>query len=560
MVVRPLRSLILTAALAAVLLPSTCPAVRASVPATEPATGWAAAAGVRSGPDVTLVSERPAGSAPRGAGSRRARAVSPRLPAGRWALSATLRAAPRSGLRVVASDGTTIARLRARADGRLAVSTGATSLPATPRPAAPEPWTHRIELVGGGGAPRLAVDGRLIPVGVMGRVRFVGDGAGPVRITALTVTPAARRDALLLHRLADLHARTPPGRFPLGEGADGRLRFSGGWTSGFWPGALWGAGRLVPRGPYAGWALDASLARRGAADTPIHDVGFMVGRSVVAAFERLCATPAQRASARCRALRASGLAAAETLVRLAGTARTGMIPTDASGSEAQTIVDSLMNIGLLTWATRVSGEPRYAGLARTHATLVMDLLQRADGSTIQVADHERASGRLLRLGTRQGLSDTSTWARGQAWAIYGLADVGRALGDRALVAGAERAAAFWMRAAPARGLPPYDLAAGAAAPRDSSAAAIAAAGIYELAGACRSVAGACASPARWAGVAGVTLEAALGAVSTTPPLGRLGEQAYTVGARNGAWDDRAELIWGLDFALEAIAERHLAAR
>ena len=58
----------------------------------------------------------------------------------------------------------------------------------------------------------------------------------------------------------------------------------------------------------------------------------------------------------------------------------------------------------------------------------------------------------------------------------------------------------------------------------------------------------------------MTLDAALGAVSTTPPLGRLGEQAYTVGPRNGAWDDRAELIWGLDFALEAVAERHLAAR
>ena len=186
----------------------------------------------------------------------------------------------------------------------------------------------------------------------------------------------------------------------------------------------------------------------------------MFGRSVVAAFERLCGDAGRRATQRCRRLRASGLAAADTLVRLAGTAATGAIPTDARGAEAQTIVDSLMNAGLLTWATRVSGEPRYATLARTHATLVTGLLQRADGSTIQVAVHDRATGRLLRRGTRQGLSDTSTWARGQAWAIYGLADVGRALGDAALVAGAERAAAFWMSAAPARGVPPYDLTAG----------------------------------------------------------------------------------------------------
>ena len=84
--------------------------------------------------------------------------------------------------------------------------------------------------------------------------------------------------------------------------------------------------------------------------------------------------------------------------------------------------------------------------------------------------------------------------------------------------------------------------------------------MYALARACRGVTGACASPARWAGAAGATLDNALGAVSTTPPLGRFGEQAYAVGARNGAWDDRAELIWGLDFALEAVAERRLAAR
>ena len=93
------------------------------------------------------------------------------------------------------------------------------------------------------------------------------------------------------------------------------------------------------------------------------------------------------------------------------------------------------------------------------------------------------------------------------------------------MAGSERAAAFWMSAAPARGLPPYDLAAGSGAPRDSSAGAIAAAGMYALARACRSVAGACSTPARWTGSAGATLASALAAVSTSPPLGRLGDAA-----------------------------------
>jgi unsaturated chondroitin disaccharide hydrolase len=233
-----------------------------------------------------------------------------------------------------------------------------------------------------------------------------------------------------------------------------------------------------------------------------------------------------------------------------------MIPTDAEGTEAETIVDSLMNVGLLTWASRVSGNRSFAELARRHARLVSALLMRPDGSTIQAAVHDRAGGRLLRLGTRQGLSDGSTWARGQAWAIHGLASVGSDLGDRVLVGAAERAAGYWVAAAPRRGLPPYDFAAGRSAPRDSSAGAIAAAGMYELARACARLGGACArGRAHWRDAAGSALASALTAVSAKSPLGRVGEQAGTVGPRGGAWDDRAELIWGLDFLLEAVAAR-----
>lgn len=527
---RGLLTLTGAALVAALLLPG---------PVAAAAPRWVTASGVHVERDVTL---------------RSGAARTPRLPASRWALSVTVRAVPGSALRLTTPAGRLVVDLRARRDGRLAVRTGATGAPHAPaRAVTARAWTHRLELVRGPRGP-LAVDGVRIPVGPVGALRLTSTGSGPVGLTALTVTPTARRETLLLHRLADLRWRTPPGRFPLGEGDDGRLRFSGGWTSGFWPGALWTASDLVPRGPYAAWALDASLARIGAEATPIHDVGFMFGRSVVAAYTRLCRAGA--APARCRRLRASGLAAADTLVRLAGTTASGMIPTDATGPQSDTIIDSVMNLGLLTWATRVSGIQRYARLAGTHARRVQALLQRADGSTNQLAVHDRATGELVRLGTRQGLADTSTWARGQAWAIYGLADVGAALGDRVLVAAAERAARFWAAAAPARTPPPYDLLAGAAAPRDSSAAAIAAAGMYRLARACARLPGTCEAPERWPGAASATLDTALLAVSPTPPLGRLGGQAYTVGPRNGSWDDHAELIWGLDFALEAAAARY----
>lgn len=514
------------------------PAATASVPDVTPVTGWAGDAGARVTERVAL-----------GAGG----VHRPPVPSEPWALSFTLHASPGTRLRISAGERLVAELLPVR--GALSVR-GIATVRAAPRAMA-LPDTHRVELTGGGAEVRLSVDGRDVPVrGIAAPPRMRNAGAHPLLIEALTITPLARRDALPLHRVGELHARTPPGRFPLGEDAAGRLRFDGGWTSGFWPGALWQASRLVAPAPYDDWALAASTARIGRERTAIHDVGFMFGRSVVAAHERLCASRAAARSGRCRVLRRSGMSAANTLLRLARTSTTGMIPTDPKGTEAETIVDSLMNVGLLTWASRVSGSSQYARLARTHARRISALLLRADGSTIQVAVHDRASGRLLRRGTRQGLSDESTWARGQAWAIHGLADVGGALRDRGLVTAAERTAAYWIASAPASGLPPYDLAAGPSAPRDSSAAAIAAAGMYSLARACSRLPGACSrSAARWREAAGATLENALSAVSTQPPLGRFGEQAGSIGSRGGAWDDRAELIWGLDFLLEAIAGR-----
>ena len=513
------------------------PAAAASVPDVTPVAGWAGQAGVQ-------VTERVALAA---GGDHR-----PAVPSEPWALSLTLHASFGTALRISTGGRLVVELLPVR--GGLSVRAAATVL-VPPRPMA-LPDTHRIELTGGGDA-RLAVDGRSVPVArIDAPLRMRNAGDHPLLIEALTVTPVARRDALLLHRVADLRARTPPSRFPLGEDSNGRLRFDGGWTSGFWPGALWQASRLVPAAPYDDWALAAATARIGRERTAIHDVGFMFGRSVAAGHERLCRTQAAARSGRCRVLRRSGMSAANTLVRLARTSTTGMIPPYPRGTEAETIVDSLMNVGLLTWASRVSDEPRFANLARTHARRVSALLLRADGSTIQVALHDRASGRLLRRGTRQGLSSDSTWARGQAWAIHGLADVGGALRDRGLVTAADRAAGYWIAAAPASGLPPYDLAAGPSAARDSSAAAIAAAGMYSLARACSSVLGACTrGPSRWRETARATLENALTAVSARPPLGRFGDQAGSVGARGGSWDDRAELIWGLDFLLEAIAGR-----
>ena len=455
----------------------------AAVPDVTPADGWAAAAGVRVDGDVVL---------------RSGRARPPRRPH-RAVADAARRA--RSG----PADHRPPRRARRRpARARRRAPDGANAerddRPSRARRARAR--VHRVELAGG----RLAVDG-VRAAGVAGTPeRLAGAGAGQPRIVALTMTPAGRRDALLLHRLADLQARTPAGRFPLGEGDDGRLRFSGGWTSGFWPGALWEAARLVPDGPTAAWALDASLARRGAEDTPIHDVGFMFGRSVVAAYDRLCRGGDDGAlpePARERAAPPPTRSCASPAPR-----RRGMIPTDATGAEAETIVDSLMNVGLLTWATRVSGDARYAALARTHATLVLG--PAAASRRIDVPGRRRTTARAAgscaagrgrvcrtRRPGRAGRRGRSTgWPTSDAPSRS--ADARRRRRARRGVLDGRRARPHAAALRPAGGQ--------RRAPRDSSAAAIAAAGMYRLARACRDVAGACATPARWAAAAGSTLD------------------------------------------------------
>src|SRR5581483_5203833 len=220
---------------------------------------------------------------------------------------------------------------------------------------------------------------------------------------------SSSQQALLLHRLAELHARLGPRQLPMGADVNDHLHFSRprSWTSGFWAGALWQAAALLRR-PFEGWALRATLDHLGYESTPTHDVGFMYGQSSLNAYEALCR--AGRGGV-CSRLRDSVLRAADELVRLAATNRlAGTIPTGPHG-RADTIIDSMMNTLILPWATRFTGKPVYARLAERHARRVAALLVRTDGSTIQAVNFNRATGRVLSIATHQGISARSTWSR-----------------------------------------------------------------------------------------------------------------------------------------------------
>lgn len=362
--------------------------------------------------------------------------------------------------------------------------------------------------------------------------------------------------SLLKKRVAQIGSQTPAGKYPLGTGLDGELRFSEGWTSGFWAGTLWRVFDLNRSDAANDRALEATIDHFGFEQTKLHDLGFMYGESSVAAYTRNCGGDDDIPE--CAKFRSSGLLATYTLTKLARTTGQGIIPlgaktcSDCKTGGAETIVDSMMNLPLLYWATRTTGSIKYRNLAKKHADWVAKNLVRKDGSTYQSASYPRKSkAPKLVKHTHQGLRGSSTWSRGQAWSIYGFADAGKEFRSRPYLAVAERNANYVAMHLPASGLPLWDYDAQNDAPVDVSAGVITAAGLFHLASACRTVKKGCAEAKRWPSLARKILRGSLANIRTEAPVGYLGNQAYRIGGKD-TWDDDAELIMGLDYALEAI--------
>jgi unsaturated chondroitin disaccharide hydrolase len=428
------------------------------------------------------------------------------------------------------------------------------------------PGWHHVEATQG----VVSVDGRRSSLGGRSASRLsLRAERGGLQLRALVITDAADRGSLLLHRLAELHARLGAAAFPVGADLGDRLHIdSSYWTSGFWPGALWQAAALVPyTGMFGRWALDATLAHLGQERADTHDVGFEYGQSSLAAWEALCSGAAGTTANDgaqgdvlttkspkfvCGTLRRSVLAAADELVALRrSNARAGTIPTNSGGRTADTIIDSMMNVAILPWARRLTGNPAYARVAARHAHIVARLLVRPDGSTAQAVNFDRGTGRVLAIGTHQGLSATSTWSRGQAWAVYGFSVIAQELHDRSFLRVALRTAGYVRRHLPAGGIPPWDYDARPGSPIDLSAGVITAAGLFHLVSACASLPGACGPTGRWVALGRTMLAASLARAYARPPLGFLPDQVLNERGR-GCWCDGGELMFGVSYALEAL--------
>ena len=84
-----------------------------------------------------------------------------------------------------------------------------------------------------------------------------------------------------------------------------------------------------------------------------------------------------------------------------------------------TIIDTLMNLPLLYWASREIGDDRFAKVAMAHADMAIIDHLREDGSVVHIAEHNRETGEVVKTFGGQGIAVGSSWSRGQAWALYG---------------------------------------------------------------------------------------------------------------------------------------------
>ena len=141
----------------------------------------------------------------------------------------------------------------------------------------------------------------------------------------------------------------------------------------------------------------------------------------------------------------------------------------------------MMTLGPLQWGAGNGGNPAWARIAATHTQTVTTNLVRSDGSTFELANFDPTTGALLSQETFAGYSNTSTWARGQAWALYGFVQAYQTSDNPAFLTTAEEVANYFVDHLPANDVPlGFHAPASPTPPVDTSAAAIAADGLVML--------------------------------------------------------------------------------
>lgn len=250
------------------------------------------------------------------------------------------------------------------------------------------------------------------------------------------------------------------------------------WCSGFWPGVLWYAYESSGNEEIKKAAEKFTLPIKTIAFTPAtdHDIGFMVYCSYGNGY-RLTGNKDYKEVL---------LSAADTLATLYNP-NVGSIlswPSKKGQYAHNTIIDNMMNLELLFWAAKNGGDQRLYDIAVSHAEVTMKHLVRKDNAVYHLGEFDDVTGAFIKGHAHQGYADESMWARGQTWGVYGYAMAYRETGKREFLDTSIKLADHFLNRLPEDGIPYWDFDDPKIpnAPKDASAAAIAACGMLELSG------------------------------------------------------------------------------
>lgn len=285
--------------------------------------------------------------------------------------------------------------------------------------------------------------------------------------------------------------------YPRTSDAEGKLKTTSihDWTPGFFPGTLWYLYELTGNEQWKTKAEEWTypLEQQQFLKSN-HDVGFVMYCSYGNA-ERLASKPdykeilVQSAKSLCTRYNDTIKATESWDYRKAWNGEEWFYPV---------IIDNMMNLELLCYASKVTNDATYKQIAINHANTTLKNHFREDHSSYHVVDYDMNTGEAIHKQTCQGYSDNSVWSRGQAWAVYGYTMMYRETGNKEYLTAAKNFADYYIKHLPEDLVPYWDFNAGQEGytpdgtsnaknymkakvqPRDASAASIVCSALFEL--------------------------------------------------------------------------------
>jgi unsaturated chondroitin disaccharide hydrolase len=271
--------------------------------------------------------------------------------------------------------------------------------------------------------------------------------------------------------------RTMPASVSAGYSGDAWSH--GNWFCGFWVGLLLGAHLHTGEERYLVWAKERMQLLAPRADDPnTHDIGFIFWGSAIPLFH-VTGKPHFAALA----LRAADRLRARLITTRSGAYVSSWGPLSDERGRRSSAIDTMANLPLLYWAASHADDGSFRLAGEAHARMTERAFVRGDMSTYHAVEYDLGSGERTRGYTFQGAFDESCWPRGQGWAIYGFAASAAATGKLEYLELAERLGDYYLRRLDYGLVPHWDFDDPSIpdAPRDSSASAIVASALLDMA-------------------------------------------------------------------------------